>query len=80
MVVAVNNAKGSCIVDRTGRVLAWNEGDLPFVQATIELEEVAALNKDVRINVKQVGNTITLGIVESGKSVVALPQEKRIIY
>ncbi len=48
--------------------------------ADIELEEVAALTKDIKIDVKQNGNTVILGVVESGQSVVALPQEKRIIY
>lgn len=39
MVVAVNNAKGSCVVDRTGKVLVWNEGDQPYVMAKIDVED-----------------------------------------
>lgn len=39
MVVAVNNAKGSCVVDRTGEVLVWNDGSKPYVTAQIELED-----------------------------------------
>lgn len=39
MVVAVNNAKGSCVVDRTGKVLAWNEGDVPYVTASVALKD-----------------------------------------
>jgi len=37
MVVAVNRAEGSCIIDRTGHVLAWNDGDEPFVTAEVNL-------------------------------------------
>ncbi len=39
MVVAVNRAEGSCIIDRTGHVLAWNEGDQDYVTATVMLED-----------------------------------------
>ncbi|MBT3606153.1 MAG: carbon-nitrogen hydrolase family protein [Candidatus Latescibacteria bacterium] len=39
MVVAVNTAKGSCVIDRTGEVLVWNDGSVPYVRATIELED-----------------------------------------
>ena len=39
MVVAVNNSKGSCIVDRTGEVLVWNDGSTPYVTATVELAD-----------------------------------------
>ena len=39
MVVAVNNVKGSCVVDRTGEVLVWNDGSKPYVHAKIELED-----------------------------------------
>ncbi len=37
MVVAVNRAEGSCIIDRTGHVLAWNDGSEPFVSAEVDL-------------------------------------------
>ena len=39
MVVAVNRAQGSCIIDRTGHVLAWNDGDRPYVSATVNLSD-----------------------------------------
>jgi len=39
MVVARNNAQGSCIIDRKGDFLAWNEGDHDFVEATVTLED-----------------------------------------
>lgn len=35
MVVARNNAHGSCIIDRKGDVLAWNEGDSEFIHAEV---------------------------------------------
>jgi len=35
MVVARNNVHGSCIIDRKGEVLAWNEGDSPFIHADV---------------------------------------------
>jgi predicted amidohydrolase len=37
MVVARNNAHGSCIIDRKGEILAWNEGDVEFIHADVEL-------------------------------------------
>ena len=37
MVVAVNRAEGSCIIDRTGHVLAWNDGRERFVTAEVNL-------------------------------------------
>ena len=37
MVVAVNRAEGSCIIDRTGHVLAWNDGSEPYVTAEVNL-------------------------------------------
>ena len=39
MVVAVNRAEGSCIIDRTGHVLAWNDGSRPFIAAEVELAD-----------------------------------------
>ena len=39
MVVAVNRTNGSCIIDRTGHVLAWNDGSEPFVTAEVGLTD-----------------------------------------
>lgn len=39
MVVARNETHGSCVVDRKGDVLAWNEGDRDFVIATVEIDD-----------------------------------------
>lgn len=39
MVVARNNALGSCIVDRKGEILAWNDGDQPFITAEVNLDD-----------------------------------------
>lgn len=39
MVVARNNAQGSCVIDRKGDVLAWNEGDADYVFADVELND-----------------------------------------
>ena len=39
MVVARNVAWGSCIVDRKGEILAWNEGDRDFIQADVQLDD-----------------------------------------
>ena len=39
MVVARNNAAGSCIVDRKGDLLAANEGDQPFIVADVTLDD-----------------------------------------
>ena len=35
MVVARNSAQGSCIIDRKGDILAWNEGDQEIIEATV---------------------------------------------
>ena len=35
MVVARNMVQGSCVIDRKGEVLAWNEGDQDFVLADV---------------------------------------------
>ena len=35
MVVARNGAQGSCIIDRKGDILAWNEGDQEIIEATL---------------------------------------------
>ena len=39
MVVARNNVKGSCIIDRKGDILAWNEGDREVITATLPTED-----------------------------------------
>jgi len=39
MVVARNNAQGSCVIDRKGDILAWNEGDRDYVTATVTPED-----------------------------------------
>jgi predicted amidohydrolase len=39
MVVAVNRTEGSCIIDRLGNVLAWNDGDQDFIHATVNFSD-----------------------------------------
>ena len=39
VIVARNNGEGSCIVDRVGNVLAWNEGDQDTIVATVKLDD-----------------------------------------
>lgn len=39
MVVARNGAQGSCIVDRKGEMLAWNDGDRDFIFAEVTLDD-----------------------------------------
>lgn len=39
MIVARNAALGSCIVDRKGEVLAWNDGDRDFIVADVPLDD-----------------------------------------
>ncbi len=39
MVVARNTVQGSCIIDRRGDILAWNEGDQDFIEATVHLDD-----------------------------------------
>jgi len=39
MVVARNNVKGSCIIDRKGDILAWNEGDRDVITATLPADD-----------------------------------------
>ncbi|MGA2621225.1 MAG: carbon-nitrogen hydrolase family protein [Thermoguttaceae bacterium] len=39
MVVARNGAQGSCIIDRKGEILAWNEGDREIIEATLPAED-----------------------------------------
>jgi predicted amidohydrolase len=39
MVVARNTSQGSCIIDRKGDILAWNEGDESYIIADIAFED-----------------------------------------
>ncbi len=39
MVVARNEAHGSCVVDRKGEILAWNEGTVDHIIATVNLDD-----------------------------------------
>lgn len=39
MVVSVNQTTGSCIVDRTGKVLVWNDGSKPYVTAPVDVAD-----------------------------------------
>jgi predicted amidohydrolase len=39
IVVAVNRGEGSCIIDRTGHVLAWNDGTEDVIAATVDLDD-----------------------------------------
>jgi len=39
MVVARNDVQGSCIINRKGDILAWNEGDQEAIEATVQMED-----------------------------------------
>lgn len=39
MAVARNGAQGSCIIDRKGDILAWNEGDREVIEATLPADD-----------------------------------------
>lgn len=39
LVVARNGSRGSCIVNRRGEFLAWNDGEPPFVTAEVVLDD-----------------------------------------
>ncbi len=39
MVIARNDVQGSCIIDRKGDLLAWNEGDQEFTVAAVPMED-----------------------------------------
>ena len=39
MVVARNNVTGSCIIDRKGGILAWNNGDREVITATLPADD-----------------------------------------
>jgi|GEM_PF-406689 len=40
LIVARNSGQGSCIIDRRGDIIAWNEGDKSIIEATLPTEEV----------------------------------------
>jgi predicted amidohydrolase len=40
LIVARNEAQGSCIVNRCGDIVAWNEGDQNIIEATIPPERI----------------------------------------
>ena len=39
MVVAVNQGEGSCIIDRAGNMLAWNDGEQEMILAEVTLDD-----------------------------------------
>ncbi len=39
MAIARNDVQGSCIIDRKGDILAWNEGDREFIYATLPADD-----------------------------------------
>ena len=39
MAVARNSVKGSCIINRKGDILAWNEGDREVITAALPAED-----------------------------------------
>ena len=39
MAIARNAVKGSCIINRKGDILAWNDGDQEIIEATVPLED-----------------------------------------
>lgn len=39
MVIARNNAQGSCVIDRKGDIIAWNEGDEEVIEATLPADD-----------------------------------------
>jgi predicted amidohydrolase len=39
LVAARNEVQGSCIIDRKGEILAWNEGDRDWIRATVALDD-----------------------------------------
>lgn len=39
LAVARNSVKGSCIIDRSGEILAWNDGDREMIFATLPAED-----------------------------------------
>jgi len=39
MVIARNGVQGSCVIDRKGDILAWNEGDQEVIEATLPAED-----------------------------------------
>lgn len=43
LIIARNGAQGSCIIDRKGEFLAWNEGDREFIEAHVPLEDASRI-------------------------------------
>ncbi|MEO2004439.1 MAG: carbon-nitrogen hydrolase family protein [Candidatus Poribacteria bacterium] len=39
MVVVRNDVQGTCVIDRKGEILAWNEGDRDYIIATLDLDD-----------------------------------------
>ena len=39
MAIARNGVHGSCIIDRSGQILAWNAGDQEIIEATVPAED-----------------------------------------
>lgn len=39
MIVARNEVQGSCIINRKGDILAWNDGDEEIIEATLPPED-----------------------------------------
>jgi predicted amidohydrolase len=39
LVAARNEAQGSCVINRKGDILAWNEGDEDFIMADVKLDD-----------------------------------------
>ena len=39
MIVARNTSQGSCVIDRKGDILAWNEGDAPHIIADVAVDD-----------------------------------------
>ena len=39
MVIARNNSVGSCIIDRSGSILAWNDGTQPHIVAAVPRDD-----------------------------------------
>lgn len=40
LIIARNSGQGSCIIDRRGDIIAWNEGDTNIIEATLPAEPV----------------------------------------
>jgi len=40
LIIARNSGQGSCIIDRRGEIIAWNEGDQSIIEATLTTDPV----------------------------------------